>query len=245
MRLILLALAAGFAVPAAAAPPAASANLLANAGFEKAPLVPMFTEPSLPGGHVQPFPGAPVSSQFIPDWTLAAPNVADLYRTPVVYGLAPAAAFEGQQYLLLNWSPLGGITLDNTISQNFVLGAGATGIDFGITMSVEAGFVGSTLQATIRDGNGVVAQSPLFNHTAGNRVWSQKSWSAALGPGAYTLALRGIGAGNAWDVQIDDVVLTQVGGAVGGVPEPASWAMLIAGFGLTGAAMRRKRAILA
>jgi hypothetical protein len=27
----------------------------------------------------------------------------------------------------------------------------------------------------------------------------------------------------------------------GGVPEPASWAMLIAGFGLTGAAMRRRR----
>ena len=28
---------------------------------------------------------------------------------------------------------------------------------------------------------------------------------------------------------------------VGGVPEPASWALLIAGFGLTGAAMRRRR----
>ena len=27
-----------------------------------------------------------------------------------------------------------------------------------------------------------------------------------------------------------------------GVPEPQSWAMLIAGFGLTGAAMRRRRA---
>jgi PEP-CTERM motif len=29
---------------------------------------------------------------------------------------------------------------------------------------------------------------------------------------------------------------------VGGVPEPASWALLIAGFGLTGAAVRRRRA---
>ena len=29
----------------------------------------------------------------------------------------------------------------------------------------------------------------------------------------------------------------------GGVPEPASWAMLIAGFGLTGAAMRRRRLV--
>lgn len=31
----------------------------------------------------------------------------------------------------------------------------------------------------------------------------------------------------------------------GGVPEPASWAMLISGFGLTGAAMRRRRVALA
>ena len=32
---------------------------------------------------------------------------------------------------------------------------------------------------------------------------------------------------------------------VGGVPEPATWAMLIAGFGLTGAASRRRRSIVA
>ena len=34
-----------------------------------------------------------------------------------------------------------------------------------------------------------------------------------------------------------------VSGAV--VPEPASWALLIAGFGLTGAVMRRRRAAIA
>jgi hypothetical protein len=33
--------------------------------------------------------------------------------------------------------------------------------------------------------------------------------------------------------------------AVGGVPEPASWAMLITGFGLTGSAMRRRRIAVA
>jgi hypothetical protein len=32
------------------------------------------------------------------------------------------------------------------------------------------------------------------------------------------------------------------GGPVGGVPEPAAWAMLIAGFGLVGAAQRRRQA---
>lgn len=34
-------------------------------------------------------------------------------------------------------------------------------------------------------------------------------------------------------------------GIVAGVPEPAAWAMLIAGFGVVGAAQRRRRAVVA
>jgi hypothetical protein len=41
------------------------------------------------------------------------------------------------------------------------------------------------------------------------------------------------------DVVIDRVYITRVGG----VPEPSSWAMLIAGFGLVGAASRRRRGL--
>ncbi|MCG2841149.1 PEPxxWA-CTERM sorting domain-containing protein [Sandaracinobacter sp. RS1-74] len=37
--------------------------------------------------------------------------------------------------------------------------------------------------------------------------------------------------------------LEQPGGGVGGVPEPASWAMLLLGFGVVGAAARRQRAL--
>ena len=36
------------------------------------------------------------------------------------------------------------------------------------------------------------------------------------------------------------VVLASIAAPVGGVPEPASWALMIAGFGLVGGAMRRK-----
>lgn len=40
-------------------------------------------------------------------------------------------------------------------------------------------------------------------------------------------------------------VPAQFNGFAGGVPEPASWAMLIGGFGLVGGAMRRRRGALA
>jgi hypothetical protein len=39
---------------------------------------------------------------------------------------------------------------------------------------------------------------------------------------------------------LDNVLVTQ-----GVIPEPASWAMLIAGFGLVGTAMRRRRTAVA
>ncbi len=40
-------------------------------------------------------------------------------------------------------------------------------------------------------------------------------------------------------------ILLDDGIGVGGVPEPATWAMMIAGFGLTGVAIRRRRAMAA
>lgn len=49
--------------------------------------------------------------------------------------------------------------------------------------------------------------------------------------GDWTLTVRGPG--------------TVVPGGSGGVPEPAAWGMLIGGFGLAGAAMRRRRVKLA
>ncbi len=41
------------------------------------------------------------------------------------------------------------------------------------------------------------------------------------------------------------IAVSAIGGRGGAVPEPATWAMMIAGFGLAGATLRRRRAILA
>ena len=62
--------------------------------------------------------------------------------------------------------------------------------------------------------------------------------SLLLTPGSYALAISGNCAGGCpagLAVRLDSLPVTPA------VPEPASWALLIAGFGLTGAAMRRRR----
>ena len=43
-----------------------------------------------------------------------------------------------------------------------------------------------------------------------------------------------------WATQI---VVNAIGGTGGAVPEPASWALMIGGFGMAGAALRRRRAV--
>ncbi len=48
---------------------------------------------------------------------------------------------------------------------------------------------------------------------------------------------------NVGDFNAQDGLL--IPGANPGVPEPAAWALLIAGFGLSGAALRRRRAVVA
>jgi hypothetical protein len=55
--------------------------------------------------------------------------------------------------------------------------------------------------------------------------------------GTFNMSFNGVGGGNVNIGPIlDNVLVTQ-----GAVPEPASWAMLITGFGLVGAARRRQR----
>jgi hypothetical protein len=50
-------------------------------------------------------------------------------------------------------------------------------------------------------------------------------------------------AGNFFNARIDDASFTIQGSA--GVPEPATWALMIGGFGLAGAALRRRRTAIA
>jgi hypothetical protein len=96
--------------------------------------------------------------------------------------------------------------------------------------------------------------------------------SVTLGPGVYYFVLQGVSDTLAGTIQMSSspgpLTFTTNGGTTwqdidpsglapslgwairlegniigGGVPEPASWALMITGFGLTGAALRRRRAL--
>ena len=85
----------------------------------------------------------------------------------------------------------------------------------------------------------------LFNPSKRSFLWStvnQGLDASKSTNGNVTFQIDILSGGYA---AFDNIVITadDIGGGVPGVPEPASWAMLIAGFGLTGAAMRRRRAV--
>lgn len=78
--------------------------------------------------------------------------------------------------------------------------------------------------------NPLITNGGLLFNIAGDEV---NIYSNGQGPATYQFYSRANGA------NAGNFALTQVGG---GVPEPASWALMIGGFGLAGAALRRRRA---
>lgn len=95
------------------------------------------------------------------------------------------------------------------------------------------------------NGNGYFSDTLVDMSTAGFLTFAHT---------ASTLSLEFRVTGNGWQggsdegIGLDNVVLTYDGvraPPTGGIPEPATWALMIGGFGMAGATLRRRRAATA
>ncbi|MDB5497818.1 MAG: pyruvate-binding protein [Phenylobacterium sp.] len=146
-----------------------------------------------------------------------------------------------------------------TAAYSEILGVKINGVDSGITgLPNHATAIGASL-----DFGHVTAGDALEFYidvlTTGNFWYSTKSdnldganhvFSAPYGgdatlPAGTYVALEDLPAATSnWNYFDETFVFSNVstnGGGVLGIPEPATWTMMIAGFGLAGAALRRRR----
>ncbi len=83
-----------------------------------------------------------------------------------------------------------------------------------------------------------------YNPAAGNLVLTVKDFDLGSGGNLFLDADKNVGVTNeriyAYGYDFNQGLVTGFNDAVASVPEPATWAMMIVGFGLVGGAMRRK-----
>ena len=87
--------------------------------------------------------------------------------------------------------------------------------------------------------------TPVLNSDLTNHVWSTDYAGGDFGiPAGRFVTFEDL-PGDGTDFNYDDLgfVFTNVDAVVAPVPEPAAWAMMVAGFGLVGAGMRRRTTI--
>ena len=218
MRRALLTAAAMAALASASAAHAAT-ELLVNGGFDD-------IGAGVPEGWggLTYYSGGPVT---LPGWTVEAGSV-DLTDTNSAWG--PAAS--GQYSLDINGWSQGtiaqsfGTVLGRLYTVSFAFSRNPANAPFTATANVSAG--GADLDVT------ALGDGPFGGLS--NMAWERASFTFNGTGETETIRLAsGIG-GNA-GVFFDDVSVSTA------VPEPTTWAITIMGFGLLGAALRRRRAL--
>ena len=141
------------------------------------------------------------------------------------------------QHLSIAGDPFSGLNLaeldtfgNSTMSQS--LAAGHYTVDWYYSPRPRVG--ASTNGITLSIGSTLL--DSITGPGTANTVWGARHVDFTTTGGALTFAA--IGVSDSYGGYLDDITIS----SVASVPEPASWALMIGGFGLTGAALRRRRA---
>jgi len=199
------------ALIAACAAGSASAQIVQNGGFESPAVAPAPFETSPP--------------QPIADWTVTAGSV------DLIDGYWQAHS--GSQSIDLNGNEPG--TLTQTISldtgQLYLLTFWVSGNPDGPPALKTFDFsVTNTTSLTPANGNFLVVSPP---QSRANMNWQERDWLFLANSGTHTLVFQSTTPGP-YGPALDDVGVTLV-------PEPETYAMLLAGMGLIGFIARRRR----
>ena len=248
---------------ALSASPAMAANLVVNGGFENSSngVGALVRDTTVVGWEMDyNLPGRPVPPlSALYDW-LAPPGIGSTrlpYGTngfqlwgpaPTVPG-TPWASPLGVDNGLVDVSPTGGLflALDGDSNINGYLMQTINGLQLGSMYNVQFWWAAgqarlargaTTSRLEVSFGNAV--QSTITHNVAdqGFAGWEQVSMTFRAGGSSEVLKFLSVGTPNG----LPPMVLLD-GVSVSAVPEPASWAMMIMGFGLIGAAARRRKSI--
>jgi Protein of unknown function (DUF642)/PEP-CTERM motif len=212
-----------------AAGAASAAELLVNGGFED---IGAGAVPESWGGLTYYVDGTHVAPTGIhlPGWTVLSGSV-DLTQTTSVWGPSGGGVYSLD---LDGWDP-------GTITQSFNDVVGAT-YTVSFDYSRNPANAPNSVSALVTAGAGsdtVTAVDGAFGGE-GSMTWQESSFTF-VGTGHDAITLHSLDASGNAGVFFDNVSVS----GQAAVPEPASWALMIGGFGMAGAMLRRRRASFA
>jgi hypothetical protein len=216
-----------FAVVSLQVTAAFAQNLVTNGSFE--------TNPLAPGAYRDML----VGSNSLPGWTII--GVPGTYVTQVESGYAgnPGYTFPAQNGNI--WLDLAGYSdnAPNGVQQTVATAIGMT-YDFSFWLgNISGGDFGTqSLVNVLLNG---VSFSCVNTTQTQNMAWQQCGRSFVATSASTTFSISNGDPRSDYSNAIDNVVLQLSAQQPGGVPEPASWATIIIGFGAMGGVLRRRR----
>lgn len=213
---------------ASAAVPAGAVNLVKNGSFE---------DTNVGAGQKTSFPNADVA-----DWTggagltfVAAPGTADDGNYLPVYGPFPTTSPDGGNFILADGDPVYSGAFSQTID-GLTVGKSYT-LSFWQAAGQQAGFTGPTTERwQVSFGDDTKLSSMFSLPEGGVGPWQKQTMTfvATSASQALTFLASGTPGGAPPISFLDGVTL------MASVPEPATWGMMIVGFGFVGFASRRR-----
>lgn len=176
---------------------------------------------------------APATAQSITNGSFETGNTSGWTTTGNPFALSGySAAYDGNYFL---W--MGGYERATSIYQ--VVNGLTAGQSYTISFLMASEYTHQDQVRLSVDGSGTIFTAPAVNGTAccwNNWVTQSLTFTALTNSATIQFDTAGLNIGG-YDVGVDKIALT----AVAGVPEPATWAMMLIGFGGIGAAVRRRR----